>query len=228
MQSFVPLDRDFASNARVLDNQRVWKQALEGFQIAKALLKLHEEEQAPGTWPSIIGWARHPAVRMWRGSEGALGNYTRTMLAEALRRNVMLDHRTKDRIAHLTLHLQKETGQYLRWAHPPWWGGDIHYTHRVSLCRKDWAYYGGLFPDVMDTDCAPPDEGGVGYVWPKGIEKIDTIRGSRVTTVVMDDQTSVPLRWPNLSNPAAPKGFRLDQKTIEAMEKAFRDVMGKG
>lgn len=226
MQSFVPLDRDFASNARVLDNKRVWKQALEGFQIAKALLKLHEEAQSPGTWPNI-GWAHHPAVRMWRGSEGALAHYTRTMMGEALRRNVMLDHRTKGRIVDLTLHLQKATGQYARWALPPWWGGDIHFTHRVSLCRKDWAYYGGLFPDVMDTDCAPPDEGGVGYVWPKGVEKIDTIRGSHATTIVMDDLTPVPLRWPFLNRPVVPKEFRLDEKTIEAMQKAFRDVMGE-
>jgi predicted RNase H-like HicB family nuclease len=60
MQTFLPY-LDFAECARVLDDRRLGKQRVEVLQIARAIT-------VPG-----YGWRHHPAVRMWRGYEEALG-----------------------------------------------------------------------------------------------------------------------------------------------------------
>lgn len=165
MQTFVPLDQSFKANARVLDRDRLWKQAVEARQIMDALLKIDEEARHPGAWPKI-GWKEHPAVKMWQGHERALGRYMRAMLGASLARGVKVTENTQDQFfgkaRTLAERFPRKTDEL-----PDWWGGDIHFTHRVSLCRKDWDHYGGLFPDVMDTDCVPPEDGGVGYHWPK-------------------------------------------------------------
>jgi len=62
MQTFLPY-LDFAECARVLDDRRLGKQRVEVLQIARAIT-------VPG-----YGWRHHPAVRMWRGYEEALGAY---------------------------------------------------------------------------------------------------------------------------------------------------------
>jgi len=39
-----------------------------------------------------------------------------------------------------------------RFSVPHWWGGDVHFSHQVFLCRRDWETYSRRFPEVMDTD----------------------------------------------------------------------------
>ena len=62
MQTFLPF-ADFEKTARLLDTRRLGKQRVKTLQIVRALTR-------PGH-----GWRNHPAVRMWRGYEEALGAY---------------------------------------------------------------------------------------------------------------------------------------------------------
>jgi len=61
VQTFLPY-ADFGESARALDTRRLGKQRVETLQIVRALTR-------PGN-----GWRHHPAVRMWRGYEEALGD----------------------------------------------------------------------------------------------------------------------------------------------------------
>ena len=62
LQTFLPFP-DFAASANALDQRRLGKQRVEALQVLRALT-------TPG-----YGWRHHPAVRMWKGYEEALGNY---------------------------------------------------------------------------------------------------------------------------------------------------------
>ena len=75
MQTFLPYS-DFEKSAKVLDYRRLGKQRVEGYQIMKALLNLTESK----------AWRNHPATAMWRGHEGALALYCKTMCEEWIRR----------------------------------------------------------------------------------------------------------------------------------------------
>jgi hypothetical protein len=82
MQTFVPLTSSNADIARVLDNKRLNKQALEGWQILMTLLEL----DPAGEHREPKGWRNHPAVKMWRGHELALYDYVVAMVTEWKRR----------------------------------------------------------------------------------------------------------------------------------------------
>jgi len=69
MQTFM-LSTDYAQTAAWLDNQRLGKQRVECLQILKAL-----------TDPDY-GWQNHPAVKMWRGWETSLVDYSLTICKE--------------------------------------------------------------------------------------------------------------------------------------------------
>ncbi len=63
MQTFLP-HPDFEQSARSLDQKRLGKQRVECIQVVRGL-----------TWEKY-GWKNHPAVKMWRGYEEALGRYS--------------------------------------------------------------------------------------------------------------------------------------------------------
>lgn len=73
MQTFLPF-ADFEETARSPDTRRLGKQRVETLQIVRALTR-------PG-----YGWQNHPAVRMWRGYEEALGAYGIVVCREWQRR----------------------------------------------------------------------------------------------------------------------------------------------
>jgi hypothetical protein len=81
MQTFMP-SQDFDEVAKVLDNKRLNKQALEGWQILMNLLELDPQ----GNHRPAKGWSNHPAVKMWKGYEVALYMYIEAMTKEWLRR----------------------------------------------------------------------------------------------------------------------------------------------
>src|SRR3954451_3124967 len=62
MQTFLPY-AGFTASAEVLDPKRLGKQRVETLQVLRGL-----------TLPTY-GWRHHPAVKMWRGYEEALGRY---------------------------------------------------------------------------------------------------------------------------------------------------------
>ena len=73
MQTFMPY-ANFEESLRVLDDQRLGKQRVEGFQIIRTLTGIS------------AGWRQHPAVKMWRGAVPALIEYTLLSCEEWQRR----------------------------------------------------------------------------------------------------------------------------------------------
>lgn len=145
MQTFVPWP-GFAATAAVLDDRRLGKQRVEVLQVLRALTR-------PG-----YGWANHPAVLMWRGSEEALVAYGLAMCAEWVGRG------GADTVAAKLLDeiglpaVRSEDDLVAAGLLPAWWGDDaVHRSHRSALLRKDPAWYGRHWPEEPDD---------LPYVWP--------------------------------------------------------------
>jgi hypothetical protein len=150
MQTFLPYP-DFAACAAVLDQRRLGKQRVEVLQVMRALT-------IPG-----YGWRHHPAARMWRGYEEALGAYGVAICREWCRRGHAdtCDVKIRHELAGLGITSVREQAALAEAGElPPWLGDeDFHRSHRSSLLNKDPAWYGEVFTDV------PPD---LPYVWPPG------------------------------------------------------------
>jgi hypothetical protein len=148
VQTFLPYP-DFARCASVLDLKRLGKQRVEALQILRALT-------VPG-----YGWRHHPAAKMWKGYEEALGAYGVAICREWCRRGHAdtCDAKIREELAGLGITTVREQEALARArALPPWLGDeDFHRSHRSSLLAKDPEWYGGVFTDV------PPD---LPYVWP--------------------------------------------------------------
>lgn len=136
MQTFLPY-RSYASSAQVLDRKRLNKQRSECKQIMLALEN-----------PSY-GWQHHPAVRMWRGHEGALAVYGWIICNEWRSRgykDTLLPFFADRMVRH-------DYG-----GKPPWLDEALNTSHQSNLIRKDPAFYAPKFPGVPDN---------LPYVWPK-------------------------------------------------------------
>jgi hypothetical protein len=149
VQTFLPFG-DFEESARVLDTRRLGKQRVETLQIVRALTQ-------PGN-----GWRHHPAVRMWRGYEEALGAYGVAICREWVQRGhadtceakIMADLA----VAGVPVPVRSEPELRQAGKLPPWLGDeDLHRSHRSALLRKDPLFYGPQLGDV------PSD---LPYVWP--------------------------------------------------------------
>jgi hypothetical protein len=130
MQTFLPY-KSFAKSARALDNKRLNKQILEGYQILKVL-------NNPD--PSAA-WRNHPAVKMWRGHEMGLWNYITAMVLEANNRGIKTDKNMENLVA-LRNATQDNWGTKI----PKWYTDAetmerLTTTHKVNLYRKDPTYY---------------------------------------------------------------------------------------
>ncbi len=148
MQTFLPYP-DFRRSAEALDAKRLGKQRVECLQVLRGL-----------TVPTY-GWRHHPAVKMWRGHEEALGRYTFTV-CEVWTDNGRADTVAATMTAELAalglaaIRSQAELAE--AGALPGWLGDeDFHRAHRSALLRKDPDHYRPLFGDV------PND---LPYVWP--------------------------------------------------------------
>lgn len=139
MQTFLPY-ANWQQCAEALDYRRLGKQRVEAWQILRCLLG-----------ESSGGWAAHPAVAMWAGSEGALAEYGKAMCDEWIERGYRDTMRPR---------FDTMISKYgLRAVPRPSWIGDprVHLSHRANLIRKDSAHYGPQFGNVS------PD---LPYVWP--------------------------------------------------------------
>lgn len=140
MQTFVPLTSSFEDIAKVLDNKRLNKQALEGWQILMTLLELDPE----GNHRIPKGWVNHPAVKMWRGHEIALYRYIQAMVDEWKRRGFKSTIGDK---AHATIKRALELGLIESESTNPMWLSDfstfetIASSHRLALLNKDYDWY---------------------------------------------------------------------------------------
>ena len=138
MQTFLPYG-DYEASAQTLDNKRLNKQILEGYQILKVL---------SGASPSGA-WRNHPAVLMWERSENELHGYIQHMIYEADCRGIKTDKN-----AHNIRVLKRDHGH--KWGNevPFWMESDITLrcittTHRVNLFKKDPLYYARFQVDLF-------------------------------------------------------------------------------
>jgi hypothetical protein len=130
MQTFLPF-KDFTKSAQALDNKRLNKQILEGYQILKVL----------GNPDPKAAWRNHPAVKMWRGSEHILYVYVEAMVTEANKRGI----KTDKNVANLEALYDEHAGDW-GLLFPAWYNDDIRMarittTHKFNLYRKDPIYY---------------------------------------------------------------------------------------
>jgi hypothetical protein len=148
VQTFLPYP-DFERSLRALDVRRLGKQRVECIQVLRGL-----------TVPTY-GWRHHPAVKMWRGHEEALGRYSMTSCAvwselghaDTCAATIGTDLAGIGIIAVRSQAELAEAGGL-----PPWLGDEaFHRSHQSSLLRKDPAFYGPRFPGVPDD---------LPYVWP--------------------------------------------------------------
>ncbi len=148
MQTFLPYP-DFERSLRALDVRRLGKQRVEGIQVLRGL-----------TIPTY-GWRHHPAVKMWRGKEEALGRYSLTsceIWAELGHADTCAATLRADLAAIGITTVRSQADLASSGALPAWFGDEeFHRSHRSALVRKDPAFYGPKFPDVPDD---------LPYVWP--------------------------------------------------------------
>jgi hypothetical protein len=146
MQTFLPY-ADYDASARSLDRQRLGKQRVEAYQIAKVLLTATNRHHAG------VGWSKHPAVLMWAGHVGSLCDYGFAMCQEWTGRGYV-DNLSK-RFLEYVIRYELEGG-------PPEWIGweQFHRSHRSNLIRKNAEHYRPQFGDVPDD---------LPYVWPNKV-----------------------------------------------------------
>lgn len=130
MQTFLPF-KSFVNTARTLDNKRLNKQILECYQILKVISSNDPH----------AGWRNHPAVKMWRGYEKSLWNYTMCMVDEAVIRGIRTDGNMRNLLA-----LRENVGHTWASGDPKWMDDKtimarVTTTHKANLYRKDPEQY---------------------------------------------------------------------------------------
>jgi hypothetical protein len=147
MQTFLPYP-SFRESARCLDTKRLGKQRVEAKQILIALgYGVGEHEGNPES-----RWRHHPAVRMWRGHEFYLADYSLAICAEWASRGY------RDTLREQFHMVWTRVGSRQIQEVPAWIGDSaFHASHRSNLLRK--------FPDHYSRfGWSEPSD--LEYVWP--------------------------------------------------------------
>jgi hypothetical protein len=155
MQTFLPY-KDFSMSAEALDSKRLNKQILECYQILKVLS--NKDPHA--------GWRNHPAVKMWRGFEHLLLDYTMTMVKEADKRGIKTDKNVSNIMDLINTH-------GIDWGFdiPEWYEDEVKMkrlttTHKANLYKKDPVYYFEFFSAVAKSNpCCPSRKEPCKYYW---------------------------------------------------------------
>jgi len=149
--------------ANNLDNKRLNKQILEGYQILNVLSGMSKTG----------GWRNHPAVLMWKGYERGLWDYVQSMVQIANLRGI----KTENNVNNLNaLHNQcwEDWGD----EHPAFWRDEnkvmrIITTHRANLFKKDPLYY-VKYQYAVDSPynapCCPDRKEPCKYYWPTHVK----------------------------------------------------------
>lgn len=155
MQTFLP-SSDYEYSAQILDNKRLNKQVLEGYQILKILSGASETG----------AWRNHPAVLMWANAEHSLMDYIDHMVYEADWRGI----KTTKNVSNL---------KTLKSAFSHRWGKDIPVwqkpehisrvieSHKANLYRKDSLIYA-----EYQSNTAKPCCDKCLYYWPTHVERL--------------------------------------------------------
>ncbi len=157
MQTFLP-HSTFRQCAQALDNKRLNKQILEGYQI----LNVNSGMSKTG------GWRNHPAVLMWRGHEGSLLNYIYEMIQEAKLRGINTSG-NENNISSLV----NKIGSSWNYEPPKWMLDDVKLmrvmtTHKFNLFRKDPLYYAeyqSSMSSPYNIPCCPDRKIPCQYYW---------------------------------------------------------------
>ena len=161
MQTFVPLTSTVDDIAKVLDNKRLNKQALEGWQILMTLLELDPQ----GNHRVPKGWYNHPAVKMWRGHEMALFMYVNAMVEEWKSRGYKSTIGTKAwgtiQVAMSKGIISDSTLDAPQWIEDRDLFEQIASSHRLALLNKDYEWY-SQFGWAEDTGTKPET---YEYIW---------------------------------------------------------------
>ena len=159
MQTFI-IRHGFTATAKELDDKRLNKQALEGWQILMNLLALDPE----GNHREPKGWSNHPAVKMWRGHEFALAMYVVSMCDEWINRGykTVIRQKVEDTMQHA-----KNLGKTIGGTEPSWYTNmttltAITSSHRAALLNKNYNWYRQFH--WPEDNGYPPDT--YEYVWP--------------------------------------------------------------
>jgi hypothetical protein len=140
MQTFIPLTDSFEDIAKVLDNKRLNKQALEGWQILMTLLELDPQ----GNHRIPKGWVNHPAVKMWRGHELTLYRYIVAMVDEWKRRGFKSTIGDKAKATVTTAYSKgiiKHESTNPQWMQHDRFFRALASSHRRALLSKDYDWY---------------------------------------------------------------------------------------
>jgi hypothetical protein len=154
MQTFLS-EQTFAESAAVLDNKRLNKQLLEGYQILKAI------SQTPDGGGSRIDGkvpfaSNHPVTNQWRGSEAVLCLYLGHIMTECDLRGIKWDKNWAN-ICDL-FHNNPQLADNL--ILPDWYVDNsarrrVLMTHRRNLWWKDHDYYEQYMADARMVDSEP-------------------------------------------------------------------------
>ena len=154
MQTFLP-SADYEYNAQTLDNKRLNKQILEGYQILKILSGASETG----------AWRNHPAVLMWKNSETHLMEYIDHMVYEANFRGI----KTDKNVSNLNI-LKSRFGKVWGNSKPIWQKPEhlsrLITSHKANLYRKDSVVY-----QEFSSYTANPCCDRCLYYWPTHVEK---------------------------------------------------------
>ena len=143
MQTFLPY-KSFVESASCLDYRRLGKQRVECLQLLSTLQFPWALER---TKTNNMGWANHPAAKMWMGFEECLALYMNTIIMEWKSRGY------KNNMEYFKNFTHKVNIQ------PSWLGNDeFHASHRSNLIRKDPEWYGQF--GWLESNDLP-------YIWPK-------------------------------------------------------------
>lgn len=130
MNTFLPIP-DLENAPKYIDDIRLNKQIVEGYQILKCNIRVLSGEQN-------VGWRNHKAVRMWRGYESSLFHYVARCAEEwACRGN----KQPQDHKSYRSLFTDFGYLQHKDRVDPPWSKDAVFFnamcsTHRASLLWK--------------------------------------------------------------------------------------------
>jgi hypothetical protein len=161
MQTFLPIaTTNFEDIAKMLDRQRLNKQALEGWQILMVNLELDPD----GNNRKPKGWVNHPAVKMWKGHERTLLRYILAMTDEWVARGYRTtigDKAVATMIAGLKLRRTVAFEELPAWMENQEKFLAIAKSHRLALLTKNYEWYSQF--DWHEDDGVSPTS--YTYVW---------------------------------------------------------------
>lgn len=160
MQTFLPHSAP-AYCAEALDNKRLNKQILEGYQILNVL----SGQSKSGAWRN------HPAVLMWQDSEWNLWSYIQACIKEAVKRGIKTDKNVSN------LNALKDKC-HKNWSeNTPVFAKNQEYikrlivTHRANLYLKDPIYY-AEYQYAVNSEYNKPCCDRCKYFWPTHLEAV--------------------------------------------------------